>query len=788
LTFSGLAVTADHYLVVGVLEPPGLLIFDLHAGGPPQQVYWPASVPFTPFDMAPMPGGGVWILDRVQHCYWALARNFEVIPRDQVVDTLVPEQSDAFQPVAGGEPRGVAAQVFPRGITLETASPLDAVDPIAIEALPDCTVLILDCVPGNYSQISRYRFAQRLGMPVSTQVMAEKIEEEKQAAFELIAHDFAFVSEHLAPDGSQILDRLYVVSANGNQTYAFNLEGDDQGLRLIPLPEIYLPMRLFSGKGLVSAGDKVYYDLGERWLALVEQRWPRYREEATFLSPIFDSRQPDCVWHRLMLDACIPPDTQVRVWSRAAEAEEDLFSLPWQTERMYLRGDGAELPFSPHLTGEGRGTWEIFFQSAVGRYLQLRLTLEGQGKRTPRLRALRAYYPRFSYAGRYLPAVYRQEPESASFLERFLANPEGFFTALEDKVIAVRLIFDVGNAPSETLDWLADWFGVMLDPAWGDERRRLLLRHIMLFFQYRGTRRGLRMALELALAETPCDAIFTGVSDERAHPGELRIVESFQTRRLPGVAFGDPTDLTGFLLPSENPPVPLWKPSQGAAVLNQRYQAAIGMTGPFPLIDPGGAASVGWQQFALETLGFVPSAGLPDTRPWQEFLSRRYGGVLDAFNTVYGLTDALQLASFRLIALPTSLPGDGPPLQDWYDFETVVLPMYRNAHHFSILLPMPPGLHPNSPAYQTRLALAQRMIQLEKPAHTTYNIKFFWALFRVGEARLGLDTQLDLGSRAPQLLTPLLLGQSFLAESVLTPGHPQNVTERIRVLGQGCRP
>ena len=69
-------------------------------------------------------------------------------------------------------------------------------------------------------------------------------------------------------------------------------------------------------------------------------------------------------------------------------------------------------------------TWELLFQQAKGRFLQIKLQISGNGRSTPRLHAMRLYYPRFSYPDNYLPALYRDDDQSASFLERFLANIE----------------------------------------------------------------------------------------------------------------------------------------------------------------------------------------------------------------------------------------------------------------------------------------------------------------------------------------------------------------------------
>ncbi len=801
--FQGLAVTGDHYLVAGTIKPGGLLVFDLLGGGPPREICWPLE--FAPFDIVPRPGGGVWILDRDHARFWGLDRTLRVLTADQPEILLSEAQDELFQPVDGPR-RTIAARTFPEGISLANASPVEAADPVAIEALADGSVLILDAPAGVPSRVLRYKFGKFLG----------------EKSLDFSAFDFAFAA-----------GRLYVASAGGNQTFAFDLGELAKPLALIPLND-YFPMRRFGGKALVAANGQTYYDFGERWLPLVSQPQPRHVTEATLQTRVgperaprlgFDGREPQCVWHRVMLDACLPANTGVEVWSRAADDEDDLPLAAWNPEPpLYRRSRGSELPFEPVPDSTDRGTFELLLQKACGRFLQLQLRLTGDRLRTPQIHALRLYYPRFSYLQHYLPAVYRENAESASFLDRFLANLEGTNTAIEDRIAAVQMLFDVRSAPADALEWLASWFGVTLDPAWDEARRRLFLAHAMEFFQWRGTVRGLKMALRLAFDEYADEHIFDPPGAECRCAERYRIVEKFLTRRTPAVELGDPSEAaSGPLLA---PAGGRWEPAHGAAALHARYQAATGRA-TFTLTPlPAADAEAARVAFAQRELGFTPSdptdeitawsnyiqsqgvgtVTLPESEPtdaalaglwrtyqivsdpqpcgrqrrmWQQFLVRRYVS-LSALNQAH----ATAWKAFDAVAYPASVPASIPRLQDWFEFEAHVLPTLVAAHRFTVLLPVNTTTATSDEDRRSRLALANRLVALEKPAHTVFDVKFFWALFRVGEARLGSDSVLGLGGRDPALLpSPAVLGQSYLSESLVATGPPPSFPGRI-VMGR----
>jgi phage tail-like protein len=768
----GLGVTEDHYLVAGTVSPAALLVFDLHSGGPPRELSWPDEIAFAPFDMAARPGGGVWILDRIHRRYWEIDRYFRPLPAG--ADVPLPISANEFMPVSGEPICQPRAQTFPAGHVLSIGSPVDAVDPIAIEALPDGTVLVLDRNAGQkFSRILRYSGGQRMEV-ISLEVITEMLEHDRVESFTLTAHDFAFVptpdSRSAAPNG-----RLLVVGDDGEQAFAIALQWVNHVLEVTTQPQ-FLPLRLFRGKALVEDGGSVYYDFADRWIRLVEQKRPRYAPEGILETPLapvnntsgirpaFDGREPGCVWHRILIDACLPDEAQIRVSSRAADDADLLEKSNWVEEpRLYRRSDGSEIPFSLDRSGGHAGTWELLLQRARGRYLQLRLHLTGNGRSTPRIRALRVYYPRFSYL-RYLPAIYRED--DSSLLERLLANPEGIFTATEDRISAVDLMIDPDSAPASALAWLASWFDLALDPTWDDHRRRLMIRHALKFFQYRGTVRGIEAAVRLALDPCVDDELFehleADLCSRRSRP--VRVVEQFRSRAVFDLVEGRAAR---------------WKPDDGSEALHQRWTEFTGgkELAPFPL-RPETKDRDAWLQFCRSAIGFVPSAGAGDVARWRDFLARAYGRIAN-FNLAHGTN----WKSFAELPLPIDLPAAPAALRDWYRFESVVLVTANAAHRFTVLLPAPRRDSPDRHELRRRLDLASRVVAHEKPAHTVFDVHFYWDYFRVGFARLGDDSVIDRGSRSVELNPPALLGEQYVGGSFLAPGHPFDVTDRT-VLGR----
>lgn len=615
----GLAVTGEHYLVAGAPDESGLIVWDLAAGGPPVALRWPAAVPLSAWDIRATADGGVCVLDRDNARVWLLDRLFRV---REARPSPLPDDPPDFVPADPRAPDPNATVFWEGPVTADAAIDVSAAEnPTSVAVLCDGSVLVLG--DDGESPIL-YRFTLAEGRTWHRRLF--DLLDERSVRDELpCGHDMAYVPG-AGCSGDAVNGQVYVVTPDGNQAFAFTLSGPAARLQATFDPRFF-PMRRFGGRALVTQGGEAHYDSGDSWVSLLEYPRPNFAREAVLNLPVrmggpsvpgsrplyaFDGREPGCVWHRLFLDACIPPESSVLIESRAADELEQLDAVEWVAEPApYLRGNGSELPFARTAPGgpEGQsGTWELLFQQAVGRWLQLRVTLRGNGRITPRIRSIRAYYPRFSYLREYLPAAYREDAASASFLDRYLAGIEGGFTTIEDRIANAQMLFDPGTVPPEFLEWLAGWMGAALDASWSEGKKRLFLSHAMEMFVSRGTRDGLIRALRLALEDcvdphlfdpqgtttlvvpappstssTPSTAVAKkdcgcgcggggssdGPTEEANARFTVRVVEQFLTRGAPGVAYGDVGGLAG---PGTTTTALRWTPAQGTEPLHTRWR------------------------------------------------------------------------------------------------------------------------------------------------------------------------------------------------------------------------
>jgi phage tail-like protein len=282
---------------------------------------------------------------------------------------------------------------------------------------------------------------------------------------------------------------------------------------------------------------------------------------------IVDSGTAQCVWHRVFLEAVLPPRCGAMLWLTASDTLTDLtdpatqwyphafgdadfttvtsqasfqttyYNTPigvWQTE-------ATEVPFAPTLLKDdpAEGVQGLFMalvqradtavRSLSGRYLGVRIALNGNGRITPQIAGMRIYGSRFSYVQNYLPALYREDKYGPSadaagpstrrdFLERFVDLFEAQLTRIEDHVAGAYLLTRSESTPDQALPWLGSWIGV--DPSdYPPGRTRARLKATPFLYRWRGTVKGITKALDVA-------------TDGMCSRGAIVVIEDFRLRHI----------------------------------------------------------------------------------------------------------------------------------------------------------------------------------------------------------------------------------------------------------------
>lgn len=282
---------------------------------------------------------------------------------------------------------------------------------------------------------------------------------------------------------------------------------------------------------------------------LAQARYPRQAGGA--LRRPLDSLEPDTLWHRLYLEACIPPGCAIEVAARATDDWDERGAAGWDLQPTPLwQRRPSELPYARGRVNPvpGRqGLFEILLQRANGairelrgRYLQLRLTLSGDGRHSPAIHAIRVWYPRHSWQQAHLPQHFHQQEappartpppdppwpgNGADFRERLLASLEGLLTPLEERIAAAEIFLLPEAAPASRLPALAATLGTRLPEHWPEPRRRRWLARTGELQRRRGTLAGLALALDIA-------------TDGLVAAGHVVPVENFRLRRTLATLLG----------------------------------------------------------------------------------------------------------------------------------------------------------------------------------------------------------------------------------------------------------
>lgn len=336
--------------------------------------------------------------------------------------------------------------------------------------------------------------------------------------------------------------------------FALHWDGDSAQGEARLIGERYPMLSQASARFVGTMDGRLYYQADSdvagapaRPRPLQALRRPQYPSAAQLtLTQTLDSGQVDTLWHRLYLEGCIPPGCRIRIYAKVFDNPElrgeanfipqpELLWNPLPSERAYA-GSLCE------SRRNESGLFELLLQRPAGRvrrlsgrYLQLRIRMEGDGRHSPAIHALRVYYPRFSYQEAYLPEHFRQEESwqagdtgaanGADVRERFLAAFEGVLTPLEGRVAAAETLLNPDVTPAAQLPWLAELLGQSPPAHWPLSRQRRYVREVGALQRRRGTLAGLQLALDI-------------VTDGAVARGQVVLVENFRLRRTMATILG----------------------------------------------------------------------------------------------------------------------------------------------------------------------------------------------------------------------------------------------------------
>ncbi|MCX7288996.1 MAG: phage tail protein [Rhodobacterales bacterium] len=226
---------------------------------------------------------------------------------------------------------------------------------------------------------------------------------------------------------------------------------------------------------------------GPQLLYLAQETRLQYK--GTIISAPLDSQVAGFAWHRIMLEADIPPTTALEVRTLTSDVALEDSRLDEEPEENWSR--------RIVLTAGQRP--ELLVQSGPGRYLWVQIGLVGDGTVSPGLRGIDIAGPRSSSL-RLLPEPFHEDPVSRDFVDRLLSYFDTAFAEVEAGITRFPATLAAHAAPEGAfLAWLASWFDIRFLAAWPEATRRAFLARADEICRKRGTIAGLKAVLQLHL-------------------------------------------------------------------------------------------------------------------------------------------------------------------------------------------------------------------------------------------------------------------------------------------------
>ena len=280
--------------------------------------------------------------------------------------------------------------------------------------------------------------------------------------------------------------------------------------------------------------------------SLTFEEVPRYVTQGQLLTKPIDSGIPRCRWHRVRIDAEVPPNCDLRVEVATGESDTpDVLGKVDEASSWRRFKPGAPHPDDWQVAPAG--AMDFLVDQPAGRYLFIRVRFRGNGDATPVLRQIRLDFPRSTSLDS-LPAVYREDPVAADFQERFLSLFDASVEKMDCAIEHYAGLIDPSRVPEEVLPWIAAFLDIVFDASWTAAQRRALLLAAPSLFRERGTKAGLERTVEVILGvkpvieELPLQRAF-GILGKNSHLRTTRLFSRAGTRFYLGSSTLDGTKL-----------------------------------------------------------------------------------------------------------------------------------------------------------------------------------------------------------------------------------------------------